>query len=97
MTADTRALMVALHYNDHAYLAVRPTDATPAEAPGIVLGGSTANDLSYAMITAGQHWPDCTAWDLIGSDEQMTLHVKGWPPTMHAFRKPLVLASFATA
>jgi hypothetical protein len=93
---DTRALMTALHTNDHAHLGIRPADATPAESPCVLMGGATANDLSYALVTAGQVWPDCEDWALIGSDEVEQLASPGDVPTMHALRSPDTLATFAT-
>lgn len=93
---ETRALLQALRQVDHTYVGVRPADATPAEAPCIILGGRTANDLSYALVTAGQVWPDCTAWALIGSDEKLKISDPEWPPTMHALRMPATLAPFTT-
>jgi hypothetical protein len=94
--ADTRALLQQLRTSPHRYLAIRPSDATPAEAPGILLQDRTANDLSYACTTAGQVWPQCEQWDLIGSDELLNLKGKDWVPTMRALRMPEKLASFNT-
>lgn len=93
---ETRALLQALRQVDHTYVGIRPADATPAEAPCIILGGRNVNDLSYALVTAGQEWPACTAWVLIGSDEKLKLSNPEWPPTMHALRMPATLATFAT-
>jgi hypothetical protein len=93
---DTRALMVALRTADYKYLAVRPADAVPKTAPAIVLSGSTANDLAYAMVTAGQVWPQCVAWTLIGSDQMAQLSGADWAPTMHALQMPATLTTFTT-
>ena len=62
--AETRQLLIALRKQDHRHVGVRPADATPAEAPCIVLDEPTANALGYAMVTAGQVWPDCEEWVL---------------------------------
>ena len=97
---ETRTLMQALRNSDHAFLGIRPADATPAEAPCIVLQGATANDLSYALVTAGQHWPECTEWNLIGSDEELSIaqpwNADGTPSDLRALRMPDTLASFET-
>jgi hypothetical protein len=96
-TQQTRSILAALHLADYAYLGVRPKDSTPPEAPAIILDGRTATDLAYAMATAGEQWPECEAWELIGSDEQMIRTDPRWQPTMHALRTPATLATFSTA
>jgi hypothetical protein len=85
-----------LRTSAHRYLAIRPTGATPAEAPGILLDGRTANDLAYACITAGQAWPEAKQWDLIASDELLLRNDPTWVPTMRALRMPTTLATFET-
>ena len=93
---DTRALLLALKTTDYQFLGIRPADATPAESPCIVLQEHSANDLSYAPVTAGQVWPQCSEWALIGSDERLTLTTPGSVPTMHALRQPATVATFTT-
>jgi hypothetical protein len=94
--ADTRTLLQTLRASTHRYIGIRPADATPTEAPCIVLQERTANDLAYACTTAGQVWPECQGWALIGSDEQLVRNDPTWPPTMHALRMPVTLATFRT-
>jgi len=93
---DTRAVLAALRASDHKYMGIRPADATPTEAPCIILGDASANALQYALSTASDQWPDCTDWELIGSDEALGLQGADWPPTMDALRMPATLATFAT-
>lgn len=94
MTAtETRAVLVALRTTDHTYIAVRPMDSTPPEAPGFLLSDHTANDLQDALYAAEARWPDCTMWELIGSD-QMLLVRPDLPPDLRSFRQPVVIATF---
>jgi hypothetical protein len=92
----TRELLRQLRTASHRYIGIRPVDATPAEAPCITLDGRTANDLAYACTTAGQVWPQCQQWVLIGSDQALVLRGADWPPTMRALRMPATLATFQT-
>ena len=92
---DTRQVLQALQRSDHKYIAIRPADSTPQEAPAIVLSEPTANALAYAMNTAGENWPDCSAWSLIGSDELLLQIDPSWPPTMRALRTPVEIATFS--
>lgn len=93
---DTRALLNRLRISAHRYLAIRPLDATPAEAPAILIQDRNATALAYACTTAGQVWPQCEEWVLIGSDELLMLRGADWVPTMRALRMPETLATFTT-
>jgi hypothetical protein len=95
--ATTRELLALLRDTSHRYTAIRPADATPAEAPGILIGGHAANDLAYAFDDAGEQWPQCQQWALIGSDELLIRIDPTWPPRMRSLRMPDTLATFATA
>jgi hypothetical protein len=91
-----REVLAALRAGSHRYMAIRPADATPANAPGIVVPGQTASDLAFACDAAGEQWPDCQAWCLIGSDEQLVEIGDDWPPGMRALQMPVTLATFST-
>ena len=97
---ETRALMQALARSDHRFLGIRPADATPAEAPCIVLdaakGGASANTLGDALLLAANYWPACTKWALIASDNQLHLTQPDWPPRMHCLEMPATLTTFTT-
>jgi hypothetical protein len=94
--SDTRNLLAALTTADYQFVGVRPADATPKESPCIILDGRTANALSYAMVAAGQAWPECTNWALIGSDQQIAIRSPHETPLMHALRQPATLTTFTT-
>jgi hypothetical protein len=94
---DTRTLITAVQQCDYAYMGIRPADATPAEAPCIMLADATANAVADALAAASEEWPDCNQWALIGSDEQLIRANPQWPPRMRAFREPAQLATFSTA
>jgi hypothetical protein len=87
---------VALASCDHAYIGVRPADATPIQAPCFILAGRSATCLADVMLMAGKHWPTCSRWALIASDEQLKLSNPEWPPTMHALQMPATLTTFGT-
>jgi hypothetical protein len=59
----------ALHENDHAYVGIRPADATPAaSAPAFILQEQTLGGFSYQLEAAANYWPKCSKWALIASD-----------------------------
>jgi hypothetical protein len=91
-----RDVLAALRSGSHRYMAIRPADATPANAPGIIVPGRSAADLAYACDGAGEQWPHCQAWCLIGSDEQLAEIGDDWPPGMRALQMPVTLANFST-
>jgi len=89
-----RTTLQALRGSDHAYKAVRPADATPAEAPAFILQDDTVGSLDYAASAAADYWPECKQWELIASDEQ--LGAQGdWPAGLVTLRTPVTLASFS--
>jgi hypothetical protein len=94
-TAETRQVLEALA-TDYAYIGIRPEDATPAEAPCILLNDHNVNGLQYALASAVDRWQTCQQWALIGSDEMLHLIDPTWPPTLRAFRQPAQLATFTT-
>lgn len=89
-----RAVLEAIRTSDHAYLGVRPQDATPPSSPAMILPSADVQGLSYACDAAGQHWPSCTMWTLIGSDSEMARQDPKWPAGMRALEKPADLAAF---
>jgi hypothetical protein len=95
-TTDSSNAIAALSKTDHAYLAIRPADATPAEAPGFLLAARSINAFNYSLQDAGKFWPDCHAWSLIGSDELLIQQGTDWPAGMNALRTPAQLATFTT-
>jgi hypothetical protein len=95
-SAETRSIAQALVHADHRYLAIRPADATPTEAPAAMMGDATFPAFQAALQNAGEFWKDCTTWALIGSDEQIASDLAGWPPGVQALRMPVVLTTFTT-
>lgn len=91
---DMRNVLAAIRTSDHAYIGVRPQDATPPSAPAFILPSPDANGLSMACDAAGERWPICTAWTLIGSDTEEARQDPEWPPGMRSLEKPDDLASF---
>jgi len=91
---ETRNALIALR-TDHAYIAVRPADATPAEAPAFLVEQHTVQSLDYAWAEARDRWPECPRWAIIASDELLHLKDPTWPPTLRALRSPITLTTFA--
>ena len=91
---ELRKVLVALTQSDHKYKGVRPADATPANAPCVILPGDTAAAFSYAANEAGGFWPECSTWSLIGGDEQLLDIDPRWSPNMRMLREPDELTGF---
>jgi hypothetical protein len=99
MTASgvSRAAAVASR-SDHTYLGIRPADATPAESPAaIVEQPHEERDIVYALAIAVQHWPECSRWALVGSDETLARQAANLPPRVLGLRKPAQLMTFDAA
>ena len=94
---EIRVLLQHLQTSDHLYYAIRPADATPAEAPGILLHGASANDLAFAVDAAAAIWPNATTWALIAGDELLQRTGDDGPPDMAALQMPETLATFGGA
>jgi hypothetical protein len=95
MTAtDTLHAVAAIQATDHAYLGIRPADATPTEAPAVVISTRDPKGLAYALQEARERWPECPRWALIGSDQLLHLIDPTWPPELREFRAPSQLATF---
>jgi len=89
-----RTTLQALRASDHAYKGVRPADSTPAEAPAFLLQDDTVGSLDYAASAAIDYWPQCSQWELIGSDEQLGAQ-RNLPPGLAGLRTPTKLATFS--
>ena len=92
---EARAIRSTLKLSDLPYLLIRPADATPAEAPGILLADKTAAGIAYALAAAAEAWPNCERWALIGTAELLERADPAWPPTMRAPRTPAQLLTFS--
>jgi len=92
--ARRAAALRAIASSDHAYIGIRPADATPAESPCIILDGTTTEDLDTAEAAAANQWPDAKQWAIIASDETTIKRDPTWPPRMRALRAPVTLTSY---
>jgi len=92
--ARRAAALRAIASSDHAYIGIRPADATPAESPCIILDGTGSTDLDSAEAAAGNEWPDAKQWSLIASDEALIRKDPTWPPRMRALRAPITLTTY---
>jgi hypothetical protein len=93
--SETRGITLALARNDHAYLGLRPADAIPT-APCALLAAPSLNSLQEALIVAGNHWPQCTHWDLIASDALVKIPPPNSPPRVRTLKTPVSLTTFTT-
>jgi hypothetical protein len=108
---ETRAIAKCLRKADHAYLGIRPADATPsATAPAFLLTDHTEASFGYQLGCARLYWPACTKWALIGSDQINQEHSDhmpnefqagpaappGLPPTLRTLASADVLTTFET-
>jgi len=108
---QTRAIARALSSEDHAYIGIRPADATPGTtAPAFLLTNHTEASFSYQLACARLYWPACTRWALIGSDQinqEHSDHMRnefqpgepappGVPPTLRTLTSADVLITFET-
>jgi hypothetical protein len=108
---ENSAIVHALSSEDHAYIGIRPADATPATtAPAFVLTDHTEASFSYQLACARLYWPGCTRWALIGSDQISQEHSDhmlnefqpgepappGVPPTLRTLASAAVLTTFET-
>jgi hypothetical protein len=108
---ETLAIARALSSEDHAYIGIRPADATPGTtAPAFLLTDHTESSFSYQLACARLYWPACRRWALIGSDQINQEHSDhmlnefqagppappGVPPTLRTLTSPDVLTTFET-